>query len=113
MSFIHPHPKSKAQKILGLACIYPKACSPISTPSPEVLAVSLNKKRVRNGLPTAVDRWIAAGLNSESSRADYSQVVMVPRLPTLANILEDLVECQLSTMETEVLNSNFLYPVFD
>jgi hypothetical protein len=66
-------------------------------PSPEELAAALEKKRVHNGLPTAVDRWIAAGLGS--ARASPAQA---PMLPTLADILEDLVECQLSTVETEV-----------
>ena len=80
-----------------------------SRPSPEELAASLEKERIRNGLPTAVDRWIAAGLNLESPHADCSQVVMVP---TLANILEDLVECQLSTIETEVFKSFILFDLY-
>jgi hypothetical protein len=66
-------------------------------PSPEELTAALEKKRVYNGLPTAVDRWIAAGLGS--ARANPAEA---PVLPTLADILEDLVECQLSTVETEV-----------
>ena len=98
MSYIRiPNPRPK--KFWDSPAFILKRVRP-SRPSPEELAASLEKERVRNGLPTAVDRWIAAGLNLESPRADCSQVVIVP---TLAKNLEDLVECQLSTMETEVL----------
>lgn len=67
-------------------------------PSPEELAASLEEKRVRHSVPTAVDQWIAAGLNSGSPRACCVQASAVPML---ADLLEDLVECQLSTTETE------------
>ena len=103
MSYIRiPNPRPK--KFWDSPAFILKRVHP-SRHSPEELAACLEKKRVCNGLPTAVDRWIAARLNLESSRTDCSQVVTVP---TLANILEDLVECQLSTMETEVLHSFIL-----
>ena len=71
-------------------------------PSLEELAASLSEKRVRHGIPTAVDRCIGAGLNSGSPHARSAQAIAVP---TLANLLEDLVECQLCTTETEVSSS--------
>ena len=101
-----PNPRPK--KFWDLPAFILKHVHP-SQPSPEELAASLEKERIRNGLPTAVDQWIAAGLNLESPHADCSQVVMVP---TLANILEDLVECQLSTIETEVLKSFILSLIY-
>jgi hypothetical protein len=72
-------------------------------PSPEDIAASLEKKRVRHGVPTAVDHWISTALNTSTphaaSRASSAQAMAVP---TLADLLEDLVECQLSKTETEV-----------
>ena len=65
----------------------------------EELASSLKEKHVRHGVPTAVDRWIAAGLNTGPPCTGSAHAMVVPML---AEILEDLVECQLSTRETEV-----------
>ena len=70
-------------------------------PSLEELAASLEEKRVRHGIPTAVDRWIAAGLKSGPSPPHVSSAQAMA-VPTLTNLLEDLVECQLSTTETKV-----------
>jgi hypothetical protein len=69
-------------------------------PSPEELAVSLEKKSVRHGVPTAVDRWISAALNTSPPQAASRAQTMA--VPTLADVLEDLVECQISKTETEV-----------
>ena len=68
-------------------------------PSPEEVTATLEDVRVRHGVPTAVDRWISAGLTSAGPHACSAQAIMVP---TLANLLEDLVECHLSTKQTEV-----------
>jgi len=78
-------------------------------PSPEELAAHLEEKCRRHGVPTAVDRWISEsaglGCNSASLRASSGSSAQAMPMPTLANILEDLVECQLSTTETEVSSS--------
>ena len=72
-------------------------------PTPEELAASLERNRVRHGVPTAVDRWISAALNTSPPRATSgASSAQAMAVPTLADLLEDLVECQLSKTETEV-----------
>jgi hypothetical protein len=73
-------------------------------PIAEEIAASLEEKRVRHGVPTAVDRWISAGLNSGPPHAFFAQALPVA-VPTLAGLLEDLVECELSSRESKVCSS--------
>ena len=68
-------------------------------PRLEKSPASLEEKQARYGVPTAVDRWIAASLKSGPPSASSARAMAEP---TLSDHLEDLVECQLSTMETEV-----------
>lgn len=67
-------------------------------PTQEELTASLEKKRVQYGVPTSVDWWISVGLNSGSPHARSESV----HGQMLADILEDFVECQLSTTQTKV-----------
>ena len=47
-------------------------------PSPEEFTAYLEENRVRHGVPTAVDRWISAGLTSAPPRACSAQENRVP-----------------------------------
>ena len=71
-------------------------------PSPEEFTAYLEENRVRHGVPTAVDRWISAGLTSAPPRACSAQENRVPTQQSSPIFFSDLVECQLTTTQTEV-----------
>ena len=80
MSYIHI-PNPRPNKFLQSPSVILQ-CVRRHQPTPEELAASLERNRVRHGVSTAVDQWISAALNTSPPRAtsgaSSAQAMAVP-----------------------------------